>query len=102
MKVYGHAAVSQPNGEYREEVEEFRVQAIGGAVRVVRDYVFDRWQVNARWNPLKFTYDNLDGSVKTIEINSAVFLPQGDGWAYEQATDWKSRRPPEPDAPARA
>jgi len=79
----GHAAVSFPNGDWREEsIEEYRVKVVGGWVRVQRDYVFDKWQTNARWNPLSFEKDLLDDSVKRITRNEAVFEKQGDAYAF--------------------
>ena len=80
------AEVALPNGEYREEVEDLRVQVLGGPIRVTRDYVFDRWQVNARWAPLKFNLDALDGSVKSIDRNSAIFNRKGDAWVFDART----------------
>lgn len=77
------AEVALPNGEYREEIEDLRVQVLGGPIRVTRDYVFDRWQINARWNPLKFNLDALDGSVKSIDRNSALFERRGDAWVFD-------------------
>ena len=32
-----HSEVSLPNGEYREEIEDLRVQVLGGPIRVTRD-----------------------------------------------------------------
>ena len=78
-----HSEVALPNGEYREEIEELRVQTIAGPIRVTRDYVLDRWQINARWNPLKFNLDALDGSVKSIDRNSALFERRGDAWVFD-------------------
>ena len=80
------AEVALPNGEYREEIEDLRVQTIGGPIRVTRDYVFDRWQINARWNPLKFNLDAYDGSVKSIDRNTAIFNRRGDAWAFDART----------------
>jgi RHS repeat-associated protein len=77
------ASVSFPNGDWREEsIEEYRVKVVGGWVRVQRDYVFDKWQINARWNPLSFEKDLLDDSVKRITRNEAVFEKQGDAYAF--------------------
>ncbi|HNE17955.1 MAG TPA: RHS repeat protein, partial [Rhodocyclaceae bacterium] len=75
--------VSYPNGDWREEsIEEYRVKVVGGWVRVQRDYVFDQWQINARWNPLGFEKDLLDDSVKRITRNEAVFEKQGDAYVF--------------------
>ncbi|WP_301100400.1 hypothetical protein, partial [Propionivibrio sp.] len=76
------AEVALPNGDYRDEVEEFRIQTLAGPVRVLRDYVFNHWQINARWAPLKFNLDALDGSVKSIDRNSVLFTRQGDVWVF--------------------
>ncbi|HEY6898583.1 MAG TPA: hypothetical protein VI279_15100, partial [Rhodocyclaceae bacterium] len=76
------AGFTPPNGDWREEVEEYRVKVLGGWIRVQRDYVFDRWQINARWNPLGFEKDALDGSIKRILRNEAAFEQQGDAWAF--------------------
>ena len=78
--------VSLPNGDCRETVEEFRVQALGGSVRVTRDYVFDQWQLNARWAPLKFNLDALDGSIKSIDRNTVIFERRGDAWVFGNHT----------------
>lgn len=77
------AEVSMPNGDWREEdVEEFRVPSIGGQVRVLRDYVFNKWQINGRWNALSFEADLLDGSVRRITRNEAIFERQGDAYVF--------------------
>lgn len=72
--------VTLPNGSYSESVEDLRVTAPGGAVLVTRQYLEGRWQVNARWNSLNFSYDPLDGSVKTIIRNGSSYERVGDGW----------------------
>ena len=77
-----HAEVALPNGEYSETLEEFRVQALGGPVRITREYYKERWQINSRWAPLSFEQDALDGSVKNINQNGTPYTRIGDAWRF--------------------
>lgn len=76
------AAVDLPDGRYAESVEDFRVKVLGGFVAVTRHYADGRWQVNSQWNPIRFTYDNLDGTVKSIDRNGGVYQRSGDAWTF--------------------
>lgn len=61
------------SGEYHETVGDLEVKVLGGFVQVQRTWFQGRWHFNRAWNPLKFQYDNLDGSLKAIERNGDVF-----------------------------
>lgn len=55
----------------------------GGAVSVERSWLNGRWYVNPAWADLKFTYDALDGSVKTIDRGGSVFEGSGDLFVFD-------------------
>lgn len=51
---------------YQEEHEDLRVKVLGGAIVIQRSFAEGRWHPNYNWASLRFTFDPLDGSVKTI------------------------------------
>jgi RHS repeat-associated protein len=77
--------VKLPNGEYREIVEDLKVQAVGGAVVVSRTWQAEnvnkglfRWYLNPAWADLAFEFDALDGSVKSVVRGDSTFDRNGD------------------------
>ena len=60
------AGVQLATGRYQAVVEDLRVKVLGGYVVVERAWYDDRWHLNRRWTRLEFTYDDLDGSIKTV------------------------------------
>ncbi len=75
--------VTGPNGEYKESHTDLSVKVLGGAVSVERSWLNGRWYVNPAWADLKFTYDALDGSVKTIDRAGSVFEGSGDLFVFD-------------------
>src|SRR5688500_7657474 len=78
------AEVLLPNGAYSESIVDLRVKVLGGSVTVERQHLEGRWQINSRWNSLKFNYDSLDGSIKSIDRNGALYQKQGDAWIFDK------------------
>ena len=81
-----HATIMQPNGEYRETMDDLSVKVLGGHVNVSRTWQADdqnkgqfRWYFNPAWADLTFTYDSIDGSVKQITRADASFTKTGTG-----------------------
>ncbi|MBL0042692.1 MAG: RHS repeat protein [Xanthomonadales bacterium] len=75
--------VTGPNGEYKESHTDLSVKVLGGAVSVERSWLNGRWYVNPAWADLQFTYDALDGSVKTIDRAGSVFEGSGDLFVFD-------------------
>jgi RHS repeat-associated protein len=73
------AEVLLPNGEFTTSVEDLRVKVLGGYVIINRTWANSQWYVNPAWADLKFTFDNLDGSVKAIDRGGASFARSGNG-----------------------
>src|SRR5450755_1581355 len=71
--MHAYADVSLPNGEYTATIEDLKVKVLGGYVTVARTWTNGRWYVNPDWADLKFTFDNLDGSVKGIERAGTIY-----------------------------
>lgn len=71
------AEVRLPDGEYYTAIDDLSVKVMGGHVTVSRSWFRNRWFFNAAWAPLVFTYDSLDGAVKTIARA---------GWQYQRTT----------------
>jgi RHS repeat-associated protein len=78
--------VSLPNGAFYQRVIEMDVKVMGGDVVLWRQYVDGRWQINPNWNPLRFGFDALDGTVRTIDRNGAVFNRSGNAWVFDKTT----------------
>lgn len=76
-------SVSLPNGTLSESVEDLRVKVLGGYVVIERQYLEERWQINAQWNSLEFKRDALDGAVQAIVRNGAEYKQYGDGWSFD-------------------
>ena len=82
-----HAAtVNQPNGTLLESREDLRVKVLGGWVVINRSWTVDnvatgggKWHFNPAWAELKFTFDSLDGSVKSIRRIDAAYDKGGNG-----------------------
>ena len=79
LRALAHAEVLLPNGEYTTSSEDLRVKVLGGYVTINRTWANSQWYVNPAWADLKFTYDNLDGSVKAIDRGGAYFVRAGSG-----------------------
>ena len=75
--------VTAPNGEYKESHTDLSVKVRGGVVSVERSWLNGRWYVNPAWADLKFTYDALDGSVKTIDRAGSVFEGSGEVFVFD-------------------
>ena len=78
--------VSQPNGVVHEAVEDLRVKVLGGWVTIARTYAVEnvvlgggKWYFNAAWADLQFTYDSLDGSVRSINRLDSQYDKGGNG-----------------------
>lgn len=67
------AGVDLPGGQYTESVEDLRIKVMGGYVVMSRAWVDREWHFNSAWDPLKFEYDSIDGSVKTISRTGAFY-----------------------------
>jgi RHS repeat-associated protein len=81
-----YAAIKQPNGEYRETMDDLTVKVLGGYVTISRTWQADdqnkgkfRWYFNPAWADLTFTYDSIDGSVKQITRADSSFTKTGTG-----------------------
>src|SRR3990172_6165690 len=68
-----HADVELPAGRYHESTDDLTVTTVGGIVTLKRTWYDKAWHLNRAWNPLKLTYDSLDGSLKSIERNGDVY-----------------------------
>ncbi|MBI2398286.1 MAG: hypothetical protein HYV17_10860 [Xanthomonadales bacterium] len=77
------ASVAAPNGEYREVQNDLVVKVLSGSVSVKRSWLNGRWYINPTWADLKFTYDALDGSVKSIDRAGAVYEGTGDLFGFD-------------------
>ena len=75
--------VTGPNGEYKESHTDLSVKVRGGSVSVERSWLNGRWYVTPAWADLKFTYDALDGSVKTIDRAGSVFEGSGEVFVFD-------------------
>ena len=79
------AEVKLPNGEYVETTTDLSVKVLGGAISINRTWANGRWYINPAWATLKFTYDNLDASVKTIDKAGALYEKTGSGvYVYDR------------------
>lgn len=67
------AAVDLPGGQYTESVEDLRIKVMGGYVVLSRAWIEREWHFNSAWDPLKFEYDSIDGTVKTITRTGADY-----------------------------
>lgn len=70
------AEVRLPDGDYYAAMDDLSVKVMGGYVTVSRSWFRNRWYFNSAWAQLKFTYDSLDGSIKSIDRA---------GWGYERS-----------------
>ncbi|MBD8528294.1 hypothetical protein, partial [Pseudomarimonas arenosa] len=61
------AAVDPTDGSYRTSVVDLSVKVPGGMVSWSRNYERNAWQFTPAWAKLKFTLDDLDGSVLRID-----------------------------------
>ena len=80
------ATVKQPNGTLVESVEDLRIKVLGGSVAISRSWSVEdvattggKWYFNPAWADLKFTYDSLDGSVKSLRRLDAAYTKGGNG-----------------------
>jgi RHS repeat-associated protein len=71
--------VRQPNLEYVESNVDLKVKVLGGFVQIRRTWSNGRWYLNPSWADLRFTYDALDNSVKSIERAGSPFEKSGNG-----------------------
>jgi hypothetical protein len=71
--------VRQPNLEYVESNVDLKVKVLGGFVQIKRTWGNGRWYLNPSWADLRFTYDALDNSVKSIERAGSPFEKSGNG-----------------------
>ena len=79
------AAANLVTGEFNIGGEDLRVKVLGGHVLINRTWVNNQWYVNPAWADLKFTFDNLDGSVKAIDRGGASFARAGnDLYIFDQ------------------
>lgn len=73
------ADLSPPNLEYREETIDLKVKVLGGYVSIKRTRENWEWDINRQWKGIAFTFDSLDGSIKTITRNGAEYLKKTPG-----------------------
>lgn len=73
MFATAHAVVRLPHGEFLESTEDLKVKVLGGFVSMTRTWDKGQWHFNPAWNSLKFTYDSLDASVKSIDLVGAEY-----------------------------
>jgi RHS repeat-associated protein len=71
--------VRQPNLEYVESNVDLKVKVLGGFVQIRRTWSNGRWYLNPSWADLRFTYDPLDNSVKSVERAGSPFEKSGNG-----------------------
>jgi RHS repeat-associated protein len=74
---------------YQEPQEDLRVKVMGGAVVIQRSFVDGGWHPNLTWKKLEFTFDNLDGSVQTIDRNGIKYERTGSN-VYNARADFRS------------
>lgn len=72
-----NADVELPRGQYYENVNDLTVKVLGGQVSSKRTWYGNQWHFNRSWNALQFTFDNLDGSVVSIDRNGDVYVKKG-------------------------
>jgi RHS repeat-associated protein len=70
------AEVRLPDGDYYVAMDDLSVKVMGGYVTVSRSWFRNRWHFNSAWAQLRFAYDSLDGSIKSIDRA---------GWGYERS-----------------
>lgn len=73
------ADLSPPNLEYREETIDLKVKVLGGHVSIKRTRENWEWDINRQWKGIAFTFDSLDGSIKTITRDGADYLKKSPG-----------------------
>lgn len=73
------ADLSPPNLEYREETIDLKVKVLGGHVSIKRTRENWEWDINRQWKGIAFTFDSLDGSIKTITRDGAEYLKKSPG-----------------------
>jgi RHS repeat-associated protein len=73
------ADIIPPNLEYREETTDLKVKVLGGYVSVIRTRLDWEWDINRQWKGITFTYDSLDGSIKTISRAGTDYLKKSPG-----------------------
>jgi RHS repeat-associated protein len=81
LSINAHAFgdIRQPNLEYVESNVDLKVKVLGGFVQIKRTWGNGRWYLNPSWADLRFTYDPLDNSVKSIERAGSPFEKSGNG-----------------------
>jgi RHS repeat-associated protein len=77
-----HGQVELPHGQFFLNRDDLLVKVMGGQVGVKRTWYRNQWNFNRAWNPLQFTFDSLDGSVKAIVKNGDQFDKKGGLYAF--------------------
>ena len=107
--VFAAPSISQPNGIVHESAEDLRVKVLGGWVSIARTWAVEnvatgggKWYFNAAWADLQFTYDSLDGSVKSINRLDSQYDKGGNGVYIFYKQDFiKAITAPDPANPAK-
>jgi large repetitive protein len=58
---------------FKDTRPDLSLKVWGGNIVVQRGYMEGNWHPNLDWLPIKFTYDNLDSSIKTITRGSTEY-----------------------------
>ncbi len=74
-----HAEVELPSGQYHHTVDDLSVKVMGGKIVAQRTWYRKQWHFNRAWNGLSIEYDDLDGSVKSVERNGDAYVRNADG-----------------------
>lgn len=84
--LFAAGQVRLPNGDYHEEVQDLTVKVLGGHIAVSRTWQAEnvnrseyRWYINPSWADLRFEFDPVDSSVKTIDRAGSKFERGGNG-----------------------
>ena len=104
------ATIKQPNGSVVDSNEDLRVKVLGGWVAIARSWGVDnvatgggKWYFNPAWAELKFTFDSLDGSVKSIRRLDAAYVKGGNGiYLFAKQDFIKAVTAPDPANPTNA
>ncbi|MDR1530237.1 MAG: hypothetical protein LBS40_07580, partial [Burkholderiales bacterium] len=83
VHAYPSHRIALPNGEYIETNEDLKVKVMGGYIIAKREWTNSRWYLTSEWADLKFTYDDLDNSVKAIDRAGAIYERNGEAWFLE-------------------
>jgi RHS repeat-associated protein len=64
---------------YLEPTPDLEVKVLGGKITIQRTFAENKWHANYNWAPLKVTFDNFDGSVKSVSRGKSEYTKTSPG-----------------------